>query len=196
MPENRLLVAILAAGASRRLGSPKQLIPIDGVPLARRQCRVALAAQLGPVAIVVGSRAAEVIAAVADLPVEICLNPDWEEGMAASLRRGVLAARQSRADALLVLACDQYRVTADDLCRLHDVWRDAGGVACVSRAGEHLGPPAVLPADRYDAVLGLRGDGGARPVLFDPRRLRPREVQIPNAFFDLDHPHDLKATGS
>ena len=114
--------------------------------------------------------------------------------MAASLRRAVLAARLSRAEGLLVLACDQYRITADDLCRLHRAWRDGGGAACVSRAGEHLGPPAVLPADRYDAVLGLRGDRGARPVLFDPRRPRPVEVVSPRAVFDLDYPRDVKVS--
>ena len=42
-----LLVVVLAAGASRRLGTAKQLFPIDGEPLLRRQCRCALDAHIG-----------------------------------------------------------------------------------------------------------------------------------------------------
>jgi molybdenum cofactor cytidylyltransferase len=193
MPENSVLVAVLAAGASRRLGTAKQLVAVDGIPLVRRQCLVALAARLGQVAIVVGSRAPEVTAVVADLPVDICMNPDWQEGMAASLRCAVLAAEQHEADALLVLPCDQYRITSDDISRLRDAWRQAGGAPCLSRAGAHLGPPAMIPADCYAGVLGLRGDVGARAVLCDRRRQTLLEVENPHAIFDLDHPYDLNA---
>jgi molybdenum cofactor cytidylyltransferase len=191
MPENTLLVAILAAGASRRLGVAKQLVAIDGIPLARRQCLVALAASIGPVAIIVGSRAADLTPVVADLPVDVCVNPHWQEGMAASLRRAVRAALRHRAAALLVLACDQYRITPDDLRRLCTAWLGSGKGACVSRAGRHLGPPAIIPADRFDSVLELRGDVGARAVLFDSRRSRPLEVHNPRARFDVDYPHDV-----
>ena len=195
MPEDAILVAVLAAGASRRLGTPKQLVSVGGVPLARRQCSVALAANVGPVVIVTGSRAADVAAAVAGLQVDVCVNPDWEEGLATSLRCAVVAARLNRARALLVFACDQYPVTTEDLVGLSSAWRHAGRVACVSRAGDHLGPPAVLPADCYDAVLRLHGDMGARSVLFDADRPHPLEVENPRAKFDLDHPHDLEALG-
>jgi CTP:molybdopterin cytidylyltransferase MocA len=191
MSEPRLLLAILAAGGSRRLGRPKQLVSIDGVPLVRRQCSVALSANLGPVAVIVGSHGDDVAAAVADLPIAICWNREWQEGLAASLRRAVTAARADRAAALLVLACDQYRITGNDLRHLHDVWRGGRGVACVSRAGEHVGPPAVLPLECYDQLLSLRGDIGARPVLFDPRRTPPLEIENPRANVDLDCPRDL-----
>ena len=194
MSDRRLLVAVLAAGGSRRLGRPKQLISIDGEPLVRRQCGVALLADLGPVAVIVGSHGDDVAAVLKDLPIDICWNPDWEEGLAASLRCAVTAARVNHAAALLMLACDQYRITASDLRQLRDVWRDGGGVACVSRAGEHVGPPAVLPPDCYDQLLDLHGDVGARPVLFDPRRLPPIEVENPRAIFDLDYPQDVKAS--
>src|SRR4051812_11213709 len=97
MSESGPVVAVLAAGASRRLGMPKQLVLIDGMPLVRRQCLVALAAGVGPVAVIVGSHGYEVAAAVADLPIDVCWNHEWREGMAASLRRAVNAARVSRA---------------------------------------------------------------------------------------------------
>jgi molybdenum cofactor cytidylyltransferase len=191
MSESGLLVAILAAGASRRLGVPKQLVAIDGMPLVRRQCLVALASRVGPVAAIVGSHGSDVASALADLPIDICWNHEWQEGMAASIRLAVTAARVSHAAALLVLACDQHRITACDLQHLRDVWRENRGRACLSRAGEHLGPPAMLPSECYDQLLRVRGDTGARPVLFDGRRLPPLEVRNPRAGFDVDYPHDV-----
>ncbi len=194
MPESGPLVAILAAGGSRRLGMPKQLVRIGGMPLVRRQCLVALAAEVGPVTVIVGSHGADVAAALSDLPIDICWNHEWQEGMASSLRRAVTAGRVSHAAALLVLACDQYRITACDLRHLRDEWRQGGGRACLSRAGEHLGPPAMLPSECYDQLLRLRGDTGARPVLFDPRRVPPLEVGNPRASFDIDHPDDVEVS--
>ena len=54
--DDRLVLAILAAGASRRLGQPKQLVSLEGELLLRRQCRIALEAQIGRVAVILGCR--------------------------------------------------------------------------------------------------------------------------------------------
>jgi CTP:molybdopterin cytidylyltransferase MocA len=54
--------------------------------------------------------------------------------------------------------------------------------------------PAMLPAECYDELLRLRGDIGARPVLFDRRRLPPMEVENLRAGFDLDYPHDVEVS--
>ena len=195
MSEPGVLVAILAAGASRRLGRPKQLVPIAGQPLLRRQCGVALSARIGPVLAILGCDADRYARVIADLPVEIRVNDEWQEGMAASLRRAVGVAIERRA-ALLVLACDQYRITPDDLRSLHDAWRRAPSSACVSRWDAYAGPPAIMPVECHDEVRQLRGDRGARAVLFDPRRPRPIEVANRHAAYDLDSPQDVAVAQS
>ncbi|HKD35269.1 MAG TPA: NTP transferase domain-containing protein, partial [Pirellulales bacterium] len=90
--KNRLLVAILAAGASRRLGQPKQLIELRGEPLLRRQCRMTIEADIGPVAVVLGSHANGCAATIADLPVARHINENWQEGLGASIREAARAA--------------------------------------------------------------------------------------------------------
>jgi molybdenum cofactor cytidylyltransferase len=82
MPEPVVVVALLAAGASRRLGAPKQVVTFDGVPLLRRHALMALAASIGPVVVIVGSREDLCRGVIVDLPVDIRVNARWAEGMA------------------------------------------------------------------------------------------------------------------
>lgn len=196
MPDEQLVVAILAAGASRRLGQPKQLVLIDGEPLLRRQCQTSLAADIGPVVAILGCHAGACARAIADLPVEVRINPDWHEGLSASVRQAVRAARDRRAGGLLLLHGDQYRITPADLRALDSAWRGSPVSACVSRCGAYTGPPAILPAACYEGALALAGDRGARTVLYDPSRPAPVEIDNPHAPFDLDHPHQLAAVRS
>jgi molybdenum cofactor cytidylyltransferase len=185
-----LLVVILAAGASRRLGSAKQLVSIGGETLLRRQCRCALDADVGPVLVVLGHDADRHKRVVADLPLDVRVNDEWQEGIAATLRLAVGVAIIRRA-ALLVLPCDQYRIAPNDLRTLRDTWRLAPTVACVSRWGDYAGPPAILPIAYHEQALSLGGDTGARALLYGHGRLRPAELVNPRAPYDLDSPRDL-----
>src|SRR6202043_3717473 len=185
-----LLVVILAAGASHRLGRAKQLVSIGGEPLLRRQCRCALAARVGPVLVMLGWDADQHKRAIADLAVDVRVNDEWQEGIAATLRHAVAVASARRA-AWLVLPCDQYRITPDDLRTLYDTWRLSPSTACVSRWRDYSGPPAILPIECYDEVLALRGDTGARAVLYHPHRPLPTQITNQRAFYDLDSRADV-----
>jgi len=187
-----LVVAVLAAGASRRLGRAKQLVPIGGEPLLRRQCRCALDARIGAVVAILGCDDAQHRELIVDLPVEVRVNNEWQEGLAATLRCAVRAAKVRQA-ALLVLPCDQYRIIPYDLRTLYDHWRWTPSIACVSRWGRYAGPPAILPIHHHDDdVLRLRGDIGARSLLYDRHRPSPDEILNPRAAFDLDSPEEMR----
>ena len=190
VPVPDLVVAVLAAGASRRLGQPKQLVPLDGEPLLRRQCRCALAAGLGEVVVVLGANEHQHRTVITDLPVEVTVNQEWTEGLASTLRVAVCAAQRRRA-ALLVLPCDQYRITPGDLRTLRDRWYAAPSIAWMSVSDGYAGPPAILPDQYFEQVLELRGDAGARSVLRAAQAPAVREMVNPRATFDLDSPADL-----
>jgi CTP:molybdopterin cytidylyltransferase MocA len=177
---------ILAAGASRRLGQPKQLVPFNGEPLLRRQCRIAIDADLGSVFVVLGCRAADYAAVIADLPVGVLINTSWKEGVAASLRLAAQQAIDEDAVALLILHGDQHGVTTGSLRQLHAAWQANDGRPHLARDGDHLGPPVIIPADHFKSMLSLAGDVGARRVLRDPV-----EVVLAGAAADLNEPGQL-----
>ena len=77
---------VLAAGGSRRLGKPKQLVRRHGQSLVRRTVTAALGAGCAPVVVVLGAHADAVRVALAGLDVVTLVNPDWRTGLASSLR--------------------------------------------------------------------------------------------------------------
>ncbi len=184
---------ILAAGASMRLGRPKQLIEVDGEPLLRRAARAALATAPKRALIVVGAQADAVFAAAADLRVERVDCADWAEGMGASLRAAIAALAQDDAvHGALVLLTDQPALAAVHLQALVEAWRADPSRAVASAYADTIGVPALLPRTWFDALGALRGDAGARELLRGHRD-RIRTIAAPALDLDLDHPGDLRA---
>lgn len=188
MPEPRHGVVLLAAGASRRLGRPKQLVAIDGEALVRRAARLALATQPADAVVALGAESAMVAAALTGLPVRALPVPDWARGMGASLRAGLDALSPDCAGAL-VLLCDQPALDAAHLHALVATWRAAPTRAAASAYAGVLGVPAVLPRAWF-AAIEADADRGARDLL----RARSAETQaVPCAALaaDLDTPDRL-----
>ncbi|MEZ4904637.1 MAG: NTP transferase domain-containing protein [Spirosomataceae bacterium] len=79
----------MAAGASKRMGSPKQLLAIDGKSLVRRTSEIALATECYPVVLVIGAHKAQIAPEIIDLPLTVIDNQMWHEGMASSLKIGL-----------------------------------------------------------------------------------------------------------
>ena len=153
---------VLAAGASRRLGEPKQLAMIGGERLLERAVRVAQEAGCAPVIVVLGA-GAEGIARVCDLRgAQVVLNGEWEEGMASALRVGI-AALPAEVDAAVVLTCDQPAVTAGHLRLLME--RGARGEMVASCYAGRRGVPAYFPAAYFAQLRRMKGDTGARGLL-------------------------------
>jgi CTP:molybdopterin cytidylyltransferase MocA len=192
--ENRLLMVVLAAGASRRLGRPKQLVMLGGESLLRRQCRLALETGIGSVAVILGCQADECMATIADLPVARHINERWSEGLGASIRLATQVAVANAAAGLLLMHVDQYRLTAADLHLLRAAWIGSHSLsACAANRGDDFGPPVIFPRDCFAKLLQLDGDAGARRVLAELPANFLQRIEVPNAFVDLDLPADLAA---
>lgn len=180
---------ILAAGASRRMGRPKQLIVWDGEAMLHRTVRMACEVGCDPVIVVLGCEAESMHTAVTDLPVCCITNLDWTEGLASSIRAGVTAL-PTNAGAVLLMVCDQPSLD-DALLRsmveAHHLRREAI-VACVY--GGTRGVPVIFPRSCFEDMLRLRGDRGAK-VLLDSENVI--EVPFPDGALDLDKPEDIPA---
>ncbi len=150
---------VLAAGVSRRLGRPKQEVVLGGEMLVERAVRTAGEAGLFPVIAVVADAA--LIEPLGKLGAMVLLNRQADEGMAASIRAGVQAAKSLGVGGLSVMTCDQVAVTAEHLRAL---CAEPGRVTASEYAGRK-GVPAYFPAANFADLLRLEGDTGGRELL-------------------------------
>jgi len=181
-------VIILAAGASRRLGTAKQLLEQQGELLLQRSARLARDTQPAQTLVVLGHDADRIFATISGDNVQRVDCPDWQQGMSASLRAGIVnVAKECRG--ALILLCDQMELTAHHLNLICRTWRQQPDRAVASAYANTLGVPALLPRAWFDRVTGLRGDQGARALL----RGNPDVVSIgaPELVRDVDTTQDL-----
>jgi molybdenum cofactor cytidylyltransferase len=190
MSAPRHALVLLAAGGSRRLGQPKQLLVFEGEALVRRAVRLGLATAPTRALLVLGAQSQAVQAATAGLPLQRVDCPDWTAGLGASLRAG-LAAVPDDCDGALVLLCDQPALDIPHLQALVTAWRAAPDRAAASAYAGVLGVPALLPRAWFGA-LSFDGDRGARGLLRE-RAARVTAVAAPGLSQDIDRPADLAA---
>ncbi len=187
--EPDLFAVVLAAGQSRRLGQPKQLVSFRGQRLIERAVsRAAGAVGWAQVCVVLGAHADSMRPWLDPRIGQIVHNADWADGMGSSIREGVAAiARQ--AGAAMIMLVDQPLV---DLQPLLSTWNDdgAGRIVATRYAGGNTGVPAIFPAAYFSALRGLDGETGARDLLREHRdAVCP--VLLAGADIDVDLPADL-----
>jgi len=177
-----IAAALLAAGASRRLGTPKQLLQVNGRSFVRHAAECARDAELR-VAVVVGHAASAVVDSLGGLEVETLENPRWNEGIASSVRVAVSWAESSKFEALLILVSDQPYLQATHLERLCACYRERECLVASAYAGT-LGVPALFPARYYACLASLQGDRGAASLLRNASDVA--SVEWPLGVFDVD----------
>ncbi|SDS19576.1 nucleotidyltransferase family protein [Opitutus sp. GAS368] len=181
---------LLAAGASKRMGRPKQLLPVGGRPLLRHVAENLLATPVSPVSVVLGANAAEIAPCLDGLPLRVVVNAGWARGMGSSLRTGLQALLDAApaTTSVIVALADQPDCPADHLGRLIATRRQTGRTIVASLAGGVLCPPVLFTAEWFPRLLALEGEAGARNLLQE-QRAAVATVPLPVAT-DLDTPDD------
>lgn len=185
-------VIVLAAGGSRRLGRPKQLLLRDGETLVHRTARLALDTAPDRLLVVCGGYAEEVGAAVQDLPIELLINTNWQDGLGSSLRVAASALARHPGPTL-ILSCDQPALDASHLHRLLDLAQDTPSGCGATVHGERIGIPVVVSALVLRTAYSLRGDHGLGEVLNAFPREGLATMVAPELQDDLDTEDDVAA---
>lgn len=188
----RIAAVVLAAGLARRMGSNKLLAPIDGVAMVARSVDAILASQARPVVVVTGNEPEKLRAALAGRDVTFVHNPDFAEGLSASLKRGV-AAVPTDCDGALVCLGDMPRVSPKDLDRLIAAFNPVEGRAiCVPVRGAKRGNPVLWSRRFFAEIQALAGDVGAKHLIGAyPEAVAEVPTEDDGVLIDIDTPQAL-----
>ena len=182
---------LLAAGGASRFGSQKLVAQFRGEPLVCHAASRLATATDGGLA-VVGKDAETVRGALSGCGLAIVENPNWRDGLSASLKVG-LANLDPSVDAVIVALGDQPDLDADVMRSLISVWRETNLPMVTARYRGVRSPPVLLAREIFREVLTLTGDMGAKQLM-DRFPYRVGYVDIDGEIpYDVDHREDLSA---
>lgn len=183
---------ILAAGAGRRFGGSKLLADLAGVPVIRRTAEAVLSAGFGEVVVATGAAHPAITAALDGLACRIVPAPEWQEGMAASLRAGLVALGTPERGVFVFLG-DMPLVPVALCASLADLAAEAG-YAARPRVGGQPGHPAAFTRAAFPDLVRLTGDTGAAALLKGRiEGVAYLDTSDTGAVLDIDSPADLAA---
>ena len=189
----KIATMILAAGEASRMGQPKQLLKIGKQNLVQRMVQTVLAAHCRRVIVVTGAYADQVQPTISNTSALCVHNPDWEEGMGSSIRRGIQAIIDTHPDteAAIVLLCDQPLITPQLLRKLAITYLITRQGMVVSAYDGIQGVPALFRAQLFPALLRLSGASGARAFI---QEYEGGVVPVPfsEGKYDIDTPEDYE----
>lgn len=183
---------LLAAGKSERMGKFKQLLPIGGKTFVETCVDNLLASRADEVIVVTGYNQAAVIEALAGRRVRIVNNPDFESGMASSIKRGVDEVAAA-ARAFMIALADQPLIGPDVLNQIISQYEDSASLILIPTYLGRRGHPILLDSSLKGEVLSMDPQVGLRQITRKyEHQTRYLEVSSSSVLMDFDLPEDLK----
>ncbi len=184
---------LLAAGASTRLGQPKQLLEYKGRTFIKQAIDTALQVIQTPVIVVLGANSPLLQNEVSTFKVHVIINDNWKEGMASSIRYGLsgLLEIMPHIDNVILMVCDQPFVSASLIEDLIAERKQTlkGIIACTYK--NTLGTPVLFNKNYFSDLLNLNGTEGAKKLI--SKYLEDvSAVSFPLGFIDIDTVDDYE----
>ena len=191
--DTKVAVLLLAAGSSKRLGRPKQVLDYHGAALLTHSLREAMAARVKTVLVVLGAYAAMLKDAIDFGDAGVVVNSKWEEGMGSSIRYGMetLIHQHPEIGGVIIMVCDQPRVSKVVLQNLIIAHQNTRKPIIACGYADTFGPPVFFHKSYFKFLLELKNDVGARSVVRD----HPDAVEIipfPEGNLDIDTEEDYE----
>jgi molybdenum cofactor cytidylyltransferase len=186
----RIALAILAAGASSRMGQLKQLLPIAGTPLVAYVAQKALQSQAWPVIVVLGRDAALIRPLLRRWPLLVDENEQWQLGIGSSIRAAVRAAQRFSGDldGIIISVGDQPQISAAAYDSLIKGFRGPTDIVAARYAGT-LGTPVLFGSSYLPELNALNDSEGAQRLL-RTHAAAVNPIDLPELAEDLDTPED------
>lgn len=190
--KTKVAAMILAAGASSRMGKPKQLLTVNGQSLIQKSVETALQVPCYPI-VVLGANADLIQPEIQDKRITTIVNAQWQKGMGSSIRAGALKLRQvlPEAEAVIIMLCDQPLVTPTLLAELIKAHSISKKPIVASSYEDVFGVPALFHRNFFDKLVELNGDMGARKLIAQYKS-QTVSIPFPSGSIDLDTPEDYQ----
>jgi molybdenum cofactor cytidylyltransferase len=163
----KVAALVLTAGASRRMGTPKALLPWGRTTVIQHLLRQIQLAGFNETLLITGAHHNLIQEALVDDKAKICFHPNWELGMGSTISRGIreVEHRFTGIDAVLILLVDQPRITWEYLKCILEAHRNRPEAIIASDYGKFAGVPALFPKRFWAVLKGIPASQGARKLI-------------------------------
>jgi molybdenum cofactor cytidylyltransferase len=187
-----LSAIVLAAGESRRMGTPKALLRLGDSTFLQTICTRLREADIGEVIVVLGAHADEVMEAARLSDERVVVNRDFSRGQLSSLRCGLGEIADGAGGALVTLV-DHPLIAASTYAKLREAWEDDPEKIAVAGYQGRSGHPVIFPRAVFKELMDAPQREGARAVVRkNPSRVRRIELDDPGIVVDIDGPEDYR----
>lgn len=185
-------VVILAAGGSKRLGQPKQLLPYRDTTIIGHIVKQALASTASNTVAVIGASADQLRTELDRFSINIVENDAWQDGMASSIRVGIQALEQLEMPptAVLLMTADQPHVSTSLIDRLIDAYDHQPNRIVACEYEDTVGVPVLFDQSYFEQLKKLKGDHGAKEII-QGHADQVVTVDFPEGAYDIDNSSDL-----
>jgi molybdenum cofactor cytidylyltransferase len=192
-----IVAVVLSAGESSRMGRPKALLPIQGIRFIERIVTTLTSTRVGKILVVLGHNAEEMRQKVADLPVELVINPDYRQGQLSSLLAAIRAIESSRdaqsVDGILVHLVDHPFIGVELVNLMIDRFYETKQLIVLPRYRDRRGHPVLFSKMLFAELLGTPVDQGAKGVVHAHRQETLEIVtEDEGVTIDIDTPEEYR----
>lgn len=192
-----IVAVILSAGESSRMGRPKALLPIDGVRFIEKIVTTLKLTRVGKIIVVLGHNSEEMRLKIADLPVDIVVNPDYKQGQLSSLTAAIRHIESldntASVDGILVHLVDHPYIDTDLVNSMIERFYHSKKLIVVPRFGERRGHPVIFSSLIFPELLTASVQEGAKAVVHAHRN-DTLEIFTANegVIIDIDTPEEYR----
>lgn len=189
---SNITIAILAAGASTRMGSPKQLLKWEDKTLLQHAIHTAKQTTASNVIVVLGANAEVITSEIENTAVSTLINNEWQQGLGKSIAcvSDFMKNSEDKSDGLLITLADQPFVTTEYLDKMILQFSNhENGIIATAYNPKQKGVPVLFDKSYFKELSEITGDDGAKSVL--KKYNGQLETIIPNfENYDIDTTSD------
>jgi len=192
-----IAAVVLSAGESSRMGSPKALLPISGVPFIEEIVRALKGTKIDRIIVVLGHHAEEIQKRIAHLPVTFVVNRDYAKGQLSSLIVAIrsLAAEKTteKIDGVLVHLVDHPFISPALVDHMIDRFYETKKLIVIPRCGGRRGHPVIFSSRLFPELLSAPLEKGAKVVVHAHRdETLEIETDFAGVTIDIDTPEEYR----